>query len=497
MWNGKLFFLPNPKNVHLGNRKGSFLSTLIFSILLFSFLPEKGFSQAEGTLYFMSSLPQSVYTNPAHFSRYRFSFGILSNGMGMYSNNRVALNDLLLKRGDSLYANLVKYYKTSGVDNRVNASVQAELLRISVKAGARAYFTWNVSFKSRDHLNIPKEMAGLFSGGDFVFSGGSVVVNPHIESINYLESGWSLAYKVNQDFTLGFRYKMLKGLMYAGSNDSRINLTLDNNNFITGTADVDVRTSGLKKFDSLGVAVFKDHYQDFLKNKGYGIDFGATYRISDRANVGFSVLDIGKISWKNDLSGYSMNATQGSYTTQGIDLSRIANGDKNYLNAQLDSINAHFKLGNGALSSFSTTLPSSAYLGGNFEIQKDFIVGLVFYGARYAKELSGGVTLALQREFGRRFTGSLSYTYSSNSFNNIGMGLSLNLAPLQIYVVGDNILKVPYYLLAKKSLDPLIHSAQVLNVRAGVNFVFGWDKWQNRSPRPSKKYDVEEGDVGR
>jgi hypothetical protein len=57
------------------------------------------------------------------------------------------------------------------------------------------------------------------------------------------------------------------------------------------------------------------------------------------------------------------------------------------------------------------------------------------------------------------------------------MGFSLNLPPFQFYMVGDNLLRIP---LGGSDLNNFINSTQVFNVRTGLNFVFGWDKKQEK-----------------
>jgi hypothetical protein len=82
---------------------------------------------------------------------------------------------------------------------------------------------------------------------------------------------------------------------------------------------------------------------------------------------------------------------------------------------------------------------------------------------------------------------SLSYTITNSSFNNLGAGLSLNLAPIQIYFAGDNILGAPLSLAANGNINSFINNAQYFNFRTGINFIFGRDKAQEKHPHPKNK----------
>ncbi|MGC4020839.1 MAG: DUF5723 family protein [Cyclobacteriaceae bacterium] len=86
-----------------------------------------------------------------------------------------------------------------------------------------------------------------------------------------------------------------------------------------------------------------------------------------------------------------------------------------------------------------------------------------------------------RERFWKKFTGSLTYTISNHSFNNIGLGMSLNLPPVQIYIVGDNLLRAGIGAMGG-NLTSFANSTNYLNVRTGINFVFGWDKSTEKRP---------------
>jgi hypothetical protein len=87
-----------------------------------------------------------------------------------------------------------------------------------------------------------------------------------------------------------------------------------------------------------------------------------------------------------------------------------------------------------------------------------------------------GFSASLQKDFGRWVSTSVSYSVINGIFNNIGGGLSLNLAPVQLYFVGDNLLSAPFS----------INSIQNFNLRFGLNLIFGAEK-------PNKKETYNSG----
>ncbi len=67
--------------------------------------------QQEATMYFMNSLPQVSYLNPALQPRYKFSLGLPGSSVyAQYSNNAFKYNDFAKKQGDSVVGDLNKLY---------------------------------------------------------------------------------------------------------------------------------------------------------------------------------------------------------------------------------------------------------------------------------------------------------------------------------------------------------------------------------------------------
>ena len=207
------------------------------------------------------------------------------------------------------------------------------------------------------------------------------------------------------------------------------------------------------------------------------VDIGATYRLLDKLTFNASLIDIGGIGWKNDLYEYTLDKTKANYTFSGINATDLVNGTaSDYMDAQVDSIKNNFKLQEGTTTSFRTPLPAKMFLGANFELMKSLSVGTVFFAEKFQGRFSPGWTTSLNHHLGRVISTTLSYTMSNRSYNNLGAGLSFNFTPIQLYIVGDNLLRIPSSLIVQKNLNNYINTAQVINVRLGLNIVVGWDK---------------------
>ncbi|MBA4144908.1 MAG: hypothetical protein C0523_04035, partial [Cytophaga sp.] len=209
--------------------------------IIFLTLIHKGVAQTESTMYFMSSLPQVTYYNPALKPAYKVSVGLPGSSVFVqYGNNGFTYNDFISKQNNILTADLDKLQGSLKKKNYVNANTQADLFRVGLKAGARLYFTFNVSAKSYNRLMLPKEFTGVFIEGTSSYANGSVNMSPRVESTSYGEIGLGTAYTVNNKLTVGAKVKLLKGVVSATTQRANLNLEFGDT-YITATGDLDTR----------------------------------------------------------------------------------------------------------------------------------------------------------------------------------------------------------------------------------------------------------------
>lgn len=451
-------------------------------IALFLSIVNEVLAQQEGTLYFMNSLPQVTYLNPAQTPRYKFSLGL--PGSSVYIQQSVSgfsFNKLAQADGDVLKADLNKVYDAMAVKNYFTTITQTDLLRLSLKVNARMYLTLNSTAKVYNRFMLPRDMLGIFINGTLDYVNNTASLSPQLEHVTYLENAVGASYVVNRKLTVGARLKFLKGIVNASTNNATFDLSLDENYAITVQGAADIRTSGIHNLDSSDYDI-EDNWRDYLNNSGLAFDLGATYKLTERLTLGVSLIDIGGIRWKNDLYGYQMDPQRANYTFRGIDIGKLFNNDGEYLAEVQDSLEAKFDFENGRIESYRTPLPSKLYMSATYRLGTNFNAGVLFFAENFSKRFAPGFSASICKDFGRRLTTSLSYTISNRSYNNIGAGLSLNFAPFQLYFVGDNILRAPASLLFDGSLDSYVKSMQHFNFRMGLNFVFGWDKTQEKHP---------------
>jgi hypothetical protein len=449
-----------------------------YLLLLFgSILGPASFAQTESTLYFMNSLSQVVDVNPAIMPRYKISVGLplISSFGAIYSNNGFSYNDFTTKVNGVMTADLSKWTSSLADKNYVTMSMQTDLLRVGVRIHPKTYFMFSSTLKGYNRAMIPKGLATLAVDGTAPLVGSFSNTAPQEEGILYYETAAGLSFQVNDRLTIGGRLKYIKGLANITTESSSLVVQVADAYQITATGSADIRTSGIYNLGQSGYKV-GDHFGDYLKNSGWGVDLGATFQVMDRLTLGASLVDIGYVKWMNNTYQYTLDPAKAKYTFQGVDINQLVNNNTSYINAQGDSIQAKFKMKETPMGAYTTMLPAKMYLSGKFDINDNLSVGALFFSESFRGRYASGLTASLNKNFGKVLSTSVSYTVSNRSYNNLGLGISLNLSPFQFYIVGDNLLRAPVSLVASQNLNSYINSSQLLTIRTGLNIVFGWDK---------------------
>ena len=247
---------------------------------------------------------------------------------------------------------------------------------------------------------------------------------------------------------------------------------------IVNNADVVVNTSSPLiattnsdgEFDSFEVTSYIDNSEtDSLidlalahNNMGLGIDFGIYYKPIDKLSLSLSVIDLGYIKW--DVEDVTKLELKGSYSFKGVDISNeVGNTDSDTdpFEEMIDSLENSFTISNTA-ESYSTSLGTKIYIGANFAVSKKFDVGFLSRSYYYNNNLNQAFTFSANVKPVNGISASLSYSIMNGSYNNVGFGLVLGGAPLQIYIISDN---------ASAALWG--HKTTSFNFRFGLNIAIG------------------------
>ena len=439
------------------------LSILLILLCYFEIMAQQDF-----TLYHMRFIPQFSYTNPASMPKSKFHIGLpaISSIYLSAGNSGFKYNDVIQKRADdSLVINMDNLISKLKQKNYFTTSAHIDLLSFGFKVN-KNYFSFNVTEKINSRFIYPKALIQLVweGNGRNLLGERANMDGLGYDFMHYREYGLGYAREINEKLTVGIKAKYLYGMENIWTKKSVLGLTTDSVTFeLTADGSMEINTSGVNQLTDPDYSFEPTSYAFKLKNHGAGIDLGAKYKINEKFGVSASIIDLGFIEWKDDVKNFKQEEFE--FTFRGVNLNElIAQGDttgENTMTALTDSLKKVFVL-QESYNRYTTSLTSRAYLGGTYAINKQNFAGILVHGEIVKKQIRPSLSLSYNTQIKDWLSASVSYSIYNRSYNNLGAGLSVNIWPLQIYVVSDNI------------LAPMLpHTAKNAHIHFGINLTFG------------------------
>lgn len=445
------------------------LLTALSLIILFA---GKSFGQQYNTIYWLQGIPQASYSNPALMPQPRFYFGMpaISSVYGGAGNSGFAFRDLLRKDAlDNFYWDVDYMLGRLKNQNILDMNVQADILSFGFRA-KQAYLSFNISEKLTTRLAYPKDLITLMANGNDYFREAGRPGNFSglgVDFAHYREFGLSYARQFGDRISAGIRLKALQGMAVIGFEQSNIQMVTDPINYnLLVNADLLVNISSpvsLIPIDSLNSNfTFEFDAADYLsntKNLGGAIDIGLAFKVTDKLTIAFSAIDLGMINWTGGTENFSL---KGEFEFEGLNLASLINDNGSGSQNLLDSIRRIFDI-EETTRNFSTTLPAKFYLSAAFDLSPRHKIALLSKTEFYKAQLHPSFTVSYNVRPIHAFSLALSYSVIHFNYHNFGAGFNLNLGPLQLYAVSNNLFG---------AVQP--HTAQAANLHLGLNWVFGY-----------------------
>ena len=203
-------------------------------------------------------------------------------------------------------------------------------------------------------------------------------------------------------------------------------------------------------------------FTSFLgKNFGLGADVGIKLDLSDQFNFSASILDLGTIRWRN--SPKKWDASRNT-TIEGVDLSKFLENRTIELNALSDTLASLLQL-DVTEEKYNTSLPTRIYLGIQYDIHPQLTFGLL-----YAKEFNDiqifpTIAAQLTTHIGEVFHFGAVYSTKHGRFTNLGLHTLLQLGPVQLYALTDNLFNFISF-----------NTYGNWHLRAGINLQFNFNQ---------------------
>ena len=331
------------------------------------------------------------------------------------------------------------------------------------------------------NLNIPRDLPrmlinGAIDGEKYDLNG----VGVDLMAFDEISVGWSG--QILDNLTIGARAKLLFGIGNITTKSSNLSLSTSTENwrlvsdmqfnaslpFAEVTYDEDGMIESIEIDEELENPSFStiSQYMFNGKNLGFGLDLGVNYRPLEELQLSLSVVDLGFIHWKDEVH-------QLDYTTEydfvGFELNPFELSDDYSFG---DFIDSSVNMLSDSLADFAVFTPGTAYskrlntklyIGASYDVTPSINFGLLSRTDFLNGSVLEQVTASANFRTGRVLNFSLSYSYKTHYFRNIGAGISLNAGPVNIYLVSDNALNVLFW----------PEDAQSANIWFGFNLLFG------------------------
>lgn len=272
--------------------------------------------------YFLEGSYYRHQLNPAFApERNYFSFPALGN-MNVGLQGTVGVSDFLYKTPDGQLTTFMNKSVDAGdfLDglkerNRINMLLDMTIF----SAGFRAfggYNTIDLGIRSGVRLNLPKDLFAFMKEG---MSSANTVYefdNLGMSTTNYAELALGHSHRINEDWTVGGKLKLLFGLAKADMKIDRMRMTMSEDKWtIEGDGEMNIAVPGLDVPSKREAGASYDTPEqgeqiswDDIEMDGFGLggfgmalDLGATWKVRDDLEVSAAILDFGFINWKDNV----------------------------------------------------------------------------------------------------------------------------------------------------------------------------------------------------
>ena len=397
-------------------------------------------AQQELGLHFMQELGQSKRVNPAVDHPYGIHVGLPSPGLSFF-NSGFSLNDVFTKDGTTWSFNPTSTLPKLQRDrNDIRLSSNLESLSVGFNIGKfqiNLFHNMNMDFG----LMFPRALAEIAWHGNTFYLGDTVNVAPSLDLMGYHEFGGGVAFDLLDNLRVGANLKYLQGMISLNTRHSMLD-------FYTDPEYYALSVSSNIYFNSSGFApdFYKESNEDvfpsstgttflFNGNRGVALDLGAVLQVDEQLQVSFSALDIGAILWKSSV--YS-HRSMGAYTFGGADVNPFRSESEVDLSEVADSLGSGLELtASGEI--YTTFLVPKFYLSTRYDIGNGMQAGGLIYTDIYKGRVNPAVGLSFRKRFGKiLYLGTL-VSLHARSKPNVGLNGSLNLGPVQLFFVSDNL----------------------------------------------------------
>ena len=382
---------------------------------------------------------------------------------GLY-NSGFSYNDLVASTNNNVYTlDVDQVLSKLDKQNTFDLSGGLQTLGVGFKVG-KLWLEMGHQIRFENSLFYPGDLLGVALRGNAAYIGQTADLGVRINSFNYSEFYAGAAFEVGK-LQFGGRIKWLNGASAARTERNKLDLftsddvyqlTLESDYLLYTSPELDVLKGESNDFQ-IGSGDY-DFSKMITRNRGLAFDLGIHYSLNDRIQFDASVMDIGSITWSEDLKGYASNK---SIQYDGFVFDDLFVNDSLSFVGALDTLEELLGFEEVNAPEFKTRLPWYYQVGMRYDLN-DWLAlsGHIFGQQRESTDLTG-FSLGSRFKVWKVLETGITYTYFNQTFDNIGGHLLLKLGPVRIFGASDNLISMF-----------LPDDSRTLNGRAGLQLAF-------------------------
>lgn len=473
--------------------------TIVFFISIL-FIKNSLKAQYSDITYFMRSTPFSYKMNPAQIPTSSFYLNLpLLSGINLdLKTSGFSYNDLIKRRvDDSLYIDFKGFYNSLSHSNYFKINGNFEILGFGFNAGKKNYISFGIDLNLDSRLRFSNDLFGSLTG-DKTFSYVPLEVSDkNIFSLNsYLSTSIGYSRVVNKKLNVGLKAKFILGIANVTTQESKLQIYQDNNgltaqsNFLINTSSIigSLKLPSLNSTDSIEFDINSDSIiANIMKNKGFGVDLGATYKLNDKMILSLSIQDLGFINWEANTNDVISKHPNEKYTFTGFENISSDSSFSQQIQQIADSLVEAFDITIRKGNAYTTMLPTKIYVGYEWNFSKRHHLNALYKASIGSNYFDNYLAAFYSLQLERYLNVSIGNTFSfENNFNNINafnpsIAFNANILVLNIYFGGS------------------LNSSYNVIKMTGLNFFFGINSsfgYNNPFKSNSEKENKENEDKG-
>ncbi len=424
---------------------------LIWSFLLAVALPGK--SQTNMVFYPLEEQINSSGMNPSFLTKQnRFTFSIFPlSGLNVGYNNQQAVKNMLTDfvQGDQTNEQFREVF-----DSMISLELFYQRLEDNLLSFGYNSSVGSFDFRIKENIQLLTDVKNKFS--EFLINNtaqsialGTPESFPAL-ALHYRE--YSLGYAkeiIRNKLSVGVRLKAYFGKAAMESSASGVavqknsDIYLQTNGRLNISAPIDVVSYSDNSLQTVALDdnLSAGNYLMNSKNSGFGFDLGFNYQLTPELSFSGSVIDVGKINWKNNLNNMNF---EGEYKLPAEFI--VANTDgvltKNPdFTSETVSFPELYKIKTDALP-YTTQMPMTVYAGIKYRLSTRFNMSLINRFIHAPSMSFNSIMASGIYDLKANLSLIAGFSVLGNSYVNIPFALLYRWGGGQVYAGTDNLLSV-------------------------------------------------------